>query len=185
MQVNENDQNQSSGDLFMTTRDFTNAYYNGASLFNSACQVSFDKKTWKTVKLRTLVSDRGTLWPNPGPRIEIAGVVDKTNNHAKCVLLFICAPNLKFTTNSKLNLRSSRTRCCRLLSSFVSLSSPEVWKADVLIELTIENWASSFSSSSRLIGTKLSGSSRLSEMKTIPFSSAKCSGLSHSDFSWS
>ena len=40
MQVNENDQNQSSGDLFMTTRDFTNRYYNGASLFNSACQVS-------------------------------------------------------------------------------------------------------------------------------------------------
>ena len=39
MQVNENDQNQSSGDLFMTTRDFTNTYYNGASLFNSACQV--------------------------------------------------------------------------------------------------------------------------------------------------
>ena len=40
IQINENDQTRSSGDLFMTTRDFSNQYYQGESLFNNQCQTA-------------------------------------------------------------------------------------------------------------------------------------------------
>lgn len=48
VQVNENDQNQSSGDYFMSPNDFSRQYYSGQPVFDRACQ-NADMGPWNAI----------------------------------------------------------------------------------------------------------------------------------------
>jgi len=48
VQVNQNDQNQSSGDYFMSPNDFSRQYYSGQSVFDRACQ-NADMGPWNAI----------------------------------------------------------------------------------------------------------------------------------------
>ena len=58
MQINENDQINSEGELMMTTSEFSRIYYNNHPIFDSKCQNASlgpwapIKADWNTVKQR-------------------------------------------------------------------------------------------------------------------------------------
>ena len=49
----------------------------------------------KRQNFRALVLGRGKLWRIRGARIETVGVVDKTNNHARCAFLIYLRAKFK------------------------------------------------------------------------------------------